>query len=78
MSSINEDIQFQILDWNEYTIDQDISEDKTNSDEEENTLTIKKYAIRLFGKTKDNKSICCDVKEFTPFFFVKLDKEYIN
>ena len=73
-----QDIEFQILDWNEYTIDQEITEDKNDSEDDENLVIIKKYAIRLFGKTRDNKSICCDVKEFTPFFFIKLDKEYVN
>jgi DNA polymerase elongation subunit (family B) len=75
----NKDIQFQILDWNEYTVDQEVSEDNQDSDNaDSNILIIKKYAIRLFGKTKDNKSICCEAKNFTPYFFIKLEKEHVN
>jgi DNA polymerase elongation subunit (family B) len=75
-------IQFQILDWNEYNIEQEITENNyisnDNEEAEQSIVIVKKYSIRLFGKTKENKSICCDVKNFTPFFFVKIDKEYIN
>lgn len=55
-------IKFQVLEWDEY-------KDENGDGEEE-------YGIRLFGRTEEEKTIAVDVKNFKPFFFVKLDRKY--
>lgn len=52
-------IQFQPIDW--YTSDEIIEE---NEPEE--------YIIRAFGTTKRGDSICCSIRNFKPFFYVKV------
>lgn len=60
---MNNDVIFQILDWNYYHENEYDPEDK-------------KYAIRLFGKTNDNKSIYVKVTDFTPYFYIELDRKW--
>jgi len=55
-------IKFQVLEWDEY-------KDENGDGEEE-------YGLRLFGRTEDEKTISVDVKNFKPFFFIKLDRKY--
>lgn len=50
---------FQILDWN-YFHDEDDDGNKT-------------YKIRLFGRTKENKTIYVCVDNFYPYFYIGLD-----
>ncbi len=57
-------IEFQILDWNYYH--------KDEGDDE----VRKVYHIRLFGKTRDQKSIYVDVEGYTPNFYVKVEKNW--
>ena len=70
--SISEDIIFQISDWDFY------HEEDTSTD-----VVIKKYILRLYGTTKEQKKIFVKVVDFTPYFFVKIpsfwqkDKEII-
>ena len=54
------DIEFQILDWRSY--------------QEEDYNGKKNFLLRLFGKTRDNKSIQVQVDKFRPYFFVEIDK----
>jgi hypothetical protein len=59
-------LSFQIIDIRDYHLDDD------------------EYVIRFYGRTelKDNhypdKSVCLTVKNFTPFFFIKIPKEVIK
>lgn len=64
--------------------DSDNSDDLTNSDDElENELygtktkneTFDSYKIRLYGRTLDNKSIVVNVNNYTPFFYIKVNKD---
>lgn len=57
MSSSN-DITFQVLDW--------ASSHRDSGDNAE------KYIIRLFGMTDNKKTICVEVKDFTPYFYVEI------
>ena len=57
------DIIFQILDWNWF------------HDEEEES---KKYKIRLFGRTLENKTVYVQVDNFTPYFYIELPKNWRN
>jgi DNA polymerase delta subunit 1 len=59
-------VKLQILDWSScHFIDK--KEDKT-----------KKFAIRLFGITDDNKRIYLRVDGFKPYFFVEIPKKWKN
>jgi DNA polymerase elongation subunit (family B) len=51
---------FQIVDWNYF--------------HEEDDDGIKQYKIRLFGRTKDNKTIYVCVENFNPYFYIEIDK----
>ncbi len=42
-------------------------------DESESNTSSKKYLIKLFGVTQEGLSVCVNVLDFTPFFFIKLD-----
>jgi DNA polymerase elongation subunit (family B) len=55
-------IKFQVLDWDEY------KDENYDGDEE--------YGLRLFGRTEDEKTISVSIKNFKPFFFIKLDRKY--
>lgn len=57
------DLEFQILDWNHY-------HEKNDDDDEEY------FVGRLFGKTIDNQSICLHIKNFSPYFYIELDKTW--
>ncbi|XWV24859.1 B-family DNA polymerase [Tupanvirus deep ocean] len=54
----NENLEFQICDWNSY-------HEIDGNDEE-------KYVIQLFGRTEDDKDVCLKVTGFTPFFYVEV------
>lgn len=56
-----DDIIFQILDWNYYHEDND--DDKN-------------YTIRLFGRTKQNKSIYVKTLNYTPYFYIQIDDKW--
>ena len=56
------DIEFQILDWRTY--------------QEENLEGRKSFVIRLFGRTRDDKTIQVQVVRFTPYFFVEINKSW--
>ncbi len=55
-------IKFQVLDWDEY--------------HSENVNGEMEYRVRLFGRTDDDKTICCDVREFTPYFYFKVTSKW--
>jgi DNA polymerase elongation subunit (family B) len=79
-------LKFQILEWNEFNIEDIVvnSNDNNNddkfkkNDEEQEEKLMNKYGLRLFGRTNQNKSICCVVTDFTPFFFIKLETGMAN
>ena len=56
---------------------QDNSEDELELEKELNAQQeIDYYKIRLYGKTQDNKSIIVNVNNYTPFFYIKVPKEW--
>ncbi|AYV75920.1 MAG: DNA polymerase family B elongation subunit [Terrestrivirus sp.] len=62
LSNNDNDVLFQILDWNPYHEDDDNGQ--------------KIYAIRLFGMTKDDRTICVNIKKYTPYFYVKIPENW--
>jgi len=60
---INTDaIEFQILDWRQY--------------QEEDDDSKKSFIIKLFGRTRDDKTIHVHVKKYTPYFFIEINKSW--
>ena len=70
------DIQLQVIDWTAY----DEYEEEEEEDEEdfhddynnEKIVKIKKHKIRAFGLTKNSNSICVNIENFTPHFYIKI------
>lgn len=85
-----EPIIFQIIDWIQYndkkinnSNETDNSEELNSDDELEKELygdnnedTIDSYKIRLYGRTEDNKSVVVNVNNYTPFFYIKVSKDW--
>jgi hypothetical protein len=61
----NEDIIFQVSDWEFY-------HEVDDNDEDE----ISKYVINMYGTTLNRKKIYVKITDFTPFFFVKIPKNW--
>ena len=58
---------FQILDW--YVSDIDVDSDDS---EDEKNKTIKRYLIKIFGRTNEGESISINVLDYTPYFYIKI------
>jgi len=61
----SKDLLFQISDWDYYHEEFDLDE-----------ATLKKYVIRLYGTTNDHKKIFVKVEDYTPYFYVKIPKDW--
>lgn len=85
-----EPIIFQIIDWEQYNETQiDNNFESTDEQESEDELEkelfglsnndsnkIDKYKIRLYGRMQDGKSILVNVNNYTPFFYIKVHKDW--
>ena len=56
------EIIFQALEWIDF--DEKI--------EDEDDLTIEKYNIKIFGSTKEGYSVCLNILDFHPYFYIKI------
>ena len=59
------DIVFQVIDW-----------DHTHEETSDGDNTVRKYVIRMYGTTKENKKIFVKVTNFTPYFYVEIPKHW--
>ena len=64
--SDHQSIQFQIIDW--YSFD---FEEEENDEE----IRIRKYIIKIFGVTPLGHSICMDVTDFKPYFYITCEEK---
>ena len=84
---MDSNLEFQIISWHSedklpYTNKEEESDDsESDSDSDENQYKKKKkkytgdqskFEIFLFGRDYNDKTYCVNVKEFTPYFYVKL------
>jgi DNA polymerase elongation subunit (family B) len=74
----NDDLIFQIIDWQEYnekkTIELEGQIDyKTKKTREVNPM---RYFINLFGRTADEKSVCLRIEDFRPYFFIEIPEDW--
>ena len=78
---LGEDIMFQCINWNaqdeEYENDDDFMNDDSSS---ENTIEYdeSKYLIKTYGVTNNGSSVSVNIKNFTPFFYVKIEHSISN
>jgi DNA polymerase delta subunit 1 len=55
----NEEFQFQPIEW--VTVDEQLEEDEPEE-----------YIIRAFGSSKEGYSVCCTIRNFKPYFYIKV------
>ena len=76
-------IDFQVIDWSSYD-DYDEEEEEQESDEEfehpssddEKQIKIRKFNIKAYGVTQRGFSVCVHIKNFKPYFFLKLPNNW--
>jgi DNA polymerase elongation subunit (family B) len=80
---LKKDIELQIIEW--WAQDEDIGDDRFEDEEEcqhcnKNETYCKcilnEYVIRCFGITKEGQSITCAIKNFRPFYYIKVDNTF--
>jgi len=80
---MEDNFEFQILEWDEhqYCANSELGSDDSSDNDSDSSSDNdgkpkyekdKMYMIRLFGKTKDQKSVYLEVTEFKPYFFVEI------
>lgn len=63
--SDHETLQFQVIDWYSFDFEE----------ENENDQEIRKYIIKIFGVTSLGHSVCIDVTDFKPYFYITCDEK---
>ena len=65
--------EFQICDFIEDHENEELEED---SEEEYDNSSNMVYIIHTFGRTMDGKSVYMKIKNYTPYFFIKLPEKW--
>lgn len=65
---------FQIVNWYTTDIEVDQSDDSDDGESHPNNEDKSKYVIKLFGVDENGSPISVSVMDFTPHFYVKVDK----
>jgi DNA polymerase elongation subunit (family B) len=65
------DIEFQIIEWDHRD---EFSNDLELENENESCEDV--YTIRCFGVMKDGTSVTCKINNFTPFYYIKVQKDF--
>src|SRR6476620_617411 len=69
-------LEFQALDWLEFN---ENYQEQSDSDAEEPsfyTPTNEKYIMRAFGCLQTKESVCVNILNFTPFFYIKVENNW--
>lgn len=66
-------MEFQIYDYIE---DNEIITNDDSSSED--SSSIPKYVIHIFGRTLDDKSVYCKLTDYTPHFYIKLPEKWTD
>lgn len=75
-------ISFQALEWQDFNEPETLQEDDDMDVDFEDSFNcvenkeLDKYLIRIFGVNSGGNSVCLNVKNFTPFFFVKVANDF--
>lgn len=73
MTELQDDLIFNILDY--YEIDEKNIDNEENVDGKEND-NLKKYIIKIFGRTREGKSVYLKVYDYPPHFYILLPNEW--
>jgi len=65
-------MEFQIYDY----MEDHEKIDESDSDSENNSETLPRFIIHVFGRTLEGKSVYCRLKNFTPHFYIKLPSKW--
>lgn len=79
-------LTFQAVQWNSYDeependsdtvlVDGDGCQDQDGDDR--GTPDNKRFCIRVFGVTEDGNSVCCNIRNFCPYFYVKVPSSWL-
>ena len=66
-------IEFQIYDFIE---DHETIDTESDTEESNEIPELPKYIIHVFGRTADDKSVYCKVRNFNPYFYIKLPTKW--
>jgi DNA polymerase elongation subunit (family B) len=74
----NSDLIFNVIDW--YEVDEvDIDDDSSESEKSiKYNNNDKKYVIKVFGRTENNKSVYLKIENFPPHFYILLPESWTN
>ena len=70
--------EFQAFEWKGFDIVEE-DDEANSSDESEQEYKPQEdgeYNIRVYGVTEDSESVCLIIKNFTPYFFVKIPESW--
>jgi DNA polymerase elongation subunit (family B) len=69
-----ENVRFQIIEWYAHDKDAEEIEDEEGSEEvcEKKNL---EYIIKVFGVTENGNSISCTIKNYKPYYYIKVDDD---
>src|SRR3990172_11488751 len=78
---LNSDIEMEIVDWSSYdevitNFNDDDDEDDDNELEYKKKTYDRKFLINAYGISKEGYSMCVHITDFTPYFFIKIPKEW--
>jgi DNA polymerase elongation subunit (family B) len=69
----NEDLEFQIIEWNATDEPRD---DNMSEDDENENYCKDVYTMRCFGVTLEGASVMCKITGFTPFYYIKVSDNF--
>lgn len=77
----NKTLTFQAIQWDGYDEDADDSTEVEEFDEvDDSNRGVKdktKFCIRVFGVSEEGYSVCCNIRDFRPYFYVKIPSSWL-
>jgi DNA polymerase delta subunit 1 len=68
------EITFQAMEWLDFNLPINTFEGSGDSDQEEDP--DEHYIIKCFGVTKEGYSVCLNITDYTPFFYIKVPDNF--
>ncbi len=73
--NVNDSVTFQVIEW--WAQDEEIDDlEDENEDLEEQKKCKEEYIIRCFGKTKNGELVKTKIKNFKPFYYIKVNDDF--
>lgn len=63
---------FQIIEWSETT------NYEYELDDNDETIKMGKFVIRLYGRDIDNKTVSCDILNYKPYIYVNIPEDWVS